>query len=350
MGLAELKLSGLRQFHGRTPVLDGLTLNVEPGMITVLLGPAGSGKSSLMRIVAGFEAPLAGIVQQPDLLFPHLSVAENVGLPLQLRRTSSAGRSRLVATTLEQLQLGHAASLLPRSLTPAEAQRAVLARAMVFAPRILLLDEPFSAHQAGERASLIASLRRMHALLGTTTTLLATRIGTDALEAADRLAILRQGVVDQYGTPAELFDRPRNLHAAALLGDINRLPGLVDKVDDDVAIVRLDCGPVIEALRGRNLDPGDPCVIGVRPDRVAIAAITAAEMGERAIDATVLEAQIVGEQVRLRLLIGSGTELRVRRPAAAGLRGLAVGAQAAVAWQPHHAACFRLDQPAGTVP
>jgi ABC-type Fe3+/spermidine/putrescine transport system ATPase subunit len=157
---------------------------------------------------------------------------------------------------------------------------------------------------------------------------------------ADRVAVLRDGAIDQHGPPEEVWDRPRNAAVAALLGEMNRLPGTVEAVQDDIALVRLACGPLMEALLGRTLQPGDPCVLMVRPDRVALAPVPAAEMGEGAIDGTLIEARFDGSSWRLRLLVGSGAALMVRRPAASGLRGLSVGQTAALAWQPHHAWAF----------
>jgi putative spermidine/putrescine transport system ATP-binding protein len=363
MGLATLTLSGLVRAYGRQTVLDGLSLQAEPGMITAIVAPHGGGKSTLIRILAGFERPQAGqieldghnivrvpahrrrfgVVQQPDLLFPHLTIAENVAFPLRVRGTAPTGHAKLVATTLEQLQLSHAADLRPRDVSPADAQRALLARASVFAPRVLLLDEPFTEQDHAGRMAMIDTLRRMHALLGCTT-LVATSHGAEALAFADRLAILRHGVLDQYGPPAELFDRPRNAYVAGLLGETNCLPATVEKVDDDIAILRLECGPVVEALRGRGLHPGDACLLNVRPDRIALAAVSAANMGEGAIDAAVLETQFFGDSYRLRLLIGSGAEIIVRRPAASSLRNLEAGDAAAIAWQSHHALAFRTEE------
>ena len=128
---------------------------------------------------------------------------------------------------------------------------------------------------------------------------------------------------------------------AALLGETNQLAGTIEELDDDVVTVRLACGPVIEARPGRALEPGDPCMVSLRPDRIAVAATSAAEMGVRAVDATLIEAQFQGDSYRLLLVIGSGAQIIVKRPAAAGLRGLNVGGTAALAWQPHHAFAFR---------
>ena len=356
-----LTVSGLTRKRGRTTVLDRLDLAPVAGLLTAVVGPAGSGKSTLLRILAGFERSRGaivfdgrdiaglpphrrgfGMVQQPDALFPHLDLAGNIALPLRIRHVRRADRTRLIAEALDQWQLTACAGLMPAEAGPALCQRAMLARATVFGPRLLLLDEPFSSQDAASRAEMIGTLRRVHALLGATT-LLATRQGEDALGVADRVAVLRAGAIEQHGTPWDVSDRPRNAYVAGLLGELNRLPGVIETVEDDVALVRLSCGPLVEGVLGRTLQPGDPCILTVRPDRIAVAAVPAAEMGEGAIDATLVEAQFLGEAYRLRLLIGSGAELVVRRPAAAGLRGLMVGRGAAVAWQSHHAQASRDD-------
>jgi putative spermidine/putrescine transport system ATP-binding protein len=362
MDKAALKLSGVTsrfRAGAAAGTLDALTFAPVPGEVTAVLGPPGSGKSALIRAAAGFERvrgtiewdgkPIGGVpahlrgfgvVLQPDILFPSMTLAANVAFPLRVRGVKQAACRRLVEEALELVQLSAVARVLPAVATPAQRQRAMLARATVFGPRLLLLDEPFDAQPPAERSAIIASLRRIHALLGTTT-LLATASGSDAMAAADRVAILRAGAVAQYGTADEVFDRPRNDFVAGLLGETNQLPGRVEEIDDDVAIVRLDCGPTIEALPGPTLQPGDACRLTIRADRIAIASASAAEMGGHAIDATLIEAKFEGESYRLRLLIGTGAEIIVRRPAAAGLRGLHVGASASLAWQPHHAGAFR---------
>ena len=375
--------AGLVLRHGPA-TLAGLNLTVPPGQITALLGTAGSGKTALLAILAGFRRahgsvcldgrPIDrtpphrrgfGVVQQPDTLFARLSLADNVAVPLRLRRVARAARSRLVAEALDLMGIDTASGrLLPDAADAGLRARVMLARALVFGPRVLLLDEPFEGHDGPARLGLIAALRRAQTLLGATT-LVATRHGADALAVADRIAVLRGGIIEQTGTPAELWDRPGNACVAGLLGESNRLPGVVEATEDGIALVRLACGPLVEATPveappveaspvetvhpettvggtnpGRSLQRGDRCVLSVRPDRIAIAGVPAAEMGETALDATLVDVQFSGDSLRLVLLIGSGAELVVRRPAAAGLRGLAIGRSAALAWQPSHASAF----------
>jgi|GEM_PF-540902 len=364
MDAAVLKLAGLTS-PGRRPGaggLDGLNFTPAPGMITAILGAPGAGKSALIRAVAGVERvrgtivlnampigkiPAArrgfGVVLQPDKLSANRTLADNVAAPLRARGARRPARQVLVPEALALVGLQDLADLRAEAATPAQAQRAMLARAIVFGPRLLLLDEPFSAQPPRERADLILALRHIQSLLGATI-LVATDVGQDAIAVSQRLAVLRNGAVAQHDATQDLFDHPRNDAVAGLLGEINRLPGRIVEIDDDTARIRLDCGPEVEARPGPTLTPGDPCVLVVRPDRIALALASAADMGGDALDATLIDSQFLGESTRLRLLIGSGAELVVRRPAAAGLRGLAVGGAASVAWQAHHAQAFRIEE------
>jgi putative spermidine/putrescine transport system ATP-binding protein len=359
MAAANLRLSRLTRQYADRLVLNGFSLAVEPGHITAILGEAGSGKSALIRILAGFERQSSGtveldgtdigrlaahrrgfgVVQRPDQLFPQWTLAQNIALPLRLRGVRRRARQPLVQAALEQVQLGGLGGLMPHAATAAQRQRAALARASVFAPKLLLLDEPLAEHLGAEHLALMGSLRRIHEMLGATT-ILATRNAGDALALCDRIAVLRNGAVEQHGTAEEIFNRPRNDFVASLFGETNQLPGIVQAVEDDVATIRLACGPEVEARCNRDLAPGDACLLLLRPDRIAIAAVPAAEIGDGALDATLIETQFHGDTYRLRLLIGSGAEIVVRRPAGAGLRGLTPGHVAAIAWQPYHAIAF----------
>ncbi len=338
----------------------GFALSVAPGSLTALLGAPGSGKSAVMRLLAGSggggSRVLAlgrdvtglspgergfGVVRQPDTLAGNLTLAQNVAAALRARKMPAAGQAALVAEVMEQLGLTGVAGRRPDEVGRAERQRTVLARAVVFQPKILLLDEPFGDQDMAGRAELAACLRRLHALLEATT-LLATAQGQDALETADHIAVLRDGCVIQHETAQAVYERPASLYAARLLGEVSTLPGRVAEVFDDTAMIRLSCGPLVEAA-APGLRLGDDCVLVLRPERIALAPVPAAEMGEDAIDATVIEARCLGETARVSVLIGTGAGLVLRRPAAAGLRGVVPGAAVSIAWQPHHALALPPD-------
>jgi putative spermidine/putrescine transport system ATP-binding protein len=353
-----LKMLGVASWVG---ALTNISLDVPPGQLLALLG-AGSGKSALIGVLAGTTAARAGdivldgapigrlapdrrgfgVVRHEDALFPQLSLAQNVAYPLRLRGVARRDRARLVDAALDSVLLTDA-HRRPHQATAAERQRAAIARATVFGPRVLLLDEPLSEQPAEQRPAMLAALRRLHLMLGIPT-VLATRVATDALVLADAVAVLHAGRLEQVAPPAALYDQPNSAVAAQATGEINLLPGRVNGIaPDGMASIGLACGPVVEAPAHHGLRPRHACLFALRPERIAVAPIRAADMGEDALDATLLEVLHLGEQIRLRVLLGSGAELVVKRPAAAGTRGLTPGRTVAIAWQPGHAAVFAAE-------
>jgi putative spermidine/putrescine transport system ATP-binding protein len=344
-------------------VLDGISFTASRGGLLSILGGPGSGKSTLFSVLAGFTAITAGkaswagadlrrtrpdrrgfgIVAQEDALFPRLSLAENIAYPLRLRRVKRRDRARMVDAALESVLLENPFRL-PAQATRAERQRAWIARATIFGPSVLLLDEPLAHQDQEQRGTVLAALRRLHLLLGTTT-ILTTRVPGDALALGDHLAILDRGQIVQSGAPETIYERPGTAIAALACGEANLLPGVVRAIDEDgIARVGLRCGPVAEGAAGSGLRVRDHCVVCLRPERIAVAPTRAAEMGEAALDTTVLEALNLGDTVRLRLLLGAGQEVLVKRPAAAGLRGMRAGQNVAIAWQPANAVVFPAGQ------
>ncbi len=356
-----LVLSGVTLRAGGATRLDDVSLDIPTGGFFALLGPVASGKSALVGVLAGTEAASAGaaslhgtnllraaphrrglgVVQQNDALFPNLTLAANIAYPLRLRGVPARERRSLVEAALELVQISRA-TRLPHQASAAERQRAAWARATIFGPRLLLLDEPLSDQDPAERPAMLAILRRLHVMLGGIT-LMATRVAADALALADQVAVLDRGRIAQVAAPARLYDEPVSASVAMAGGEANVLPGIVQDIDEDgMACIALECGPVVEATAAAGLLKRARCVFFLRPERIAVAAMRVGDMGEGAIEAKVLEALNLGDTVRLRLLLGSGSELLVKRPVAAGMRGLQPGQTVAVAWQPEHAAAFSL--------
>jgi putative spermidine/putrescine transport system ATP-binding protein len=340
-------------------LLDGVSLAASSGSLLAVLGGAGAGKSALMGVLSGAVAPASGaamlhgvdlrrsrphrrgfgVVAQQDALFARLTLAQNVAYPLRLRGVGRRDRTRLVEAACDSVLLT-GAGRLPHQASAADRQRAWIARATVFGPSVLLLDDPLSQQPAEERPLLVAALGRIHAMLGATT-ILATRVPADALALGGSLAVLAGGRLIQSGSPETVYDRPGSAQAALACGEANLLPGKVRSIDEDgVARVALSCGPDSWGMAVQGLRDGAACVLCLRPERIAVAPTSASEMGEDAVDAVVLEALHLGETVRLRLLLGAGEALLVKRPAAAGLRGLRPGEGVAIAWQPAHATIF----------
>jgi putative spermidine/putrescine transport system ATP-binding protein len=238
-----LELVGLRKEFGPVVVaVDGVDLRAEPGEFITLLGPSGSGKTTILRLIAGFEAPTAGrvllagedvstlspakrgvgFVFQHYALFPHMSVADNVGYPLRMRRVGKAERRQRVGRALELVQLEGLEERLPRELSGGQQQRVAFARALVFDPGVLLMDEPLGALDRGLRIELQDELRRVHRETGVTV-LYVTHDQEEALVLSDRIGVLRDGKLLQEGAPRELFERPRDEFIARFFGECNLL-------------------------------------------------------------------------------------------------------------------------------
>lgn len=248
--MSSVQLTNVRRAYGKTQVLDGVSFTAPEGQVVALLGPSGSGKSTILRLIAGLEsvdageihlggervsaadftvateARRTGMVFQDYSLFPHLTAGANVAFGLD--KLSRTQRDETALRWLDRVGLKHRANAFPHELSGGEQQRVALARALAPKPRAILLDEPFSGLDAGLRAELrdatLATLSEAR-----TTTLFVTHDAEDALQAADRLVILRAGRVLQEGAPRDVYDRPASLDAASALGPVNVYTGVVNK-------------------------------------------------------------------------------------------------------------------------
>ena len=241
------EISGVHKSYGvNTPVLTGIDLDIPSGELTAILGPSGSGKTTLLRVLAGFERVDAGTVSidgsivddgrrftpperrrigyvpQEGALFPHLTVAKNIAFGLSRR---DRGR---VADLLDLINLAGYGHRYPHELSGGQQQRVALARALAINPKLVLLDEPFSSLDAALRASVRADVVRVLRTAGATA-LLVTHDQDEALSMADRVAVLRDGVIAQVGTPQELYEHPADLDIARFLGEANVIEGMVER-------------------------------------------------------------------------------------------------------------------------
>ncbi len=290
-----IEIRNLSKRFGGVTALDDVSLEVETGSLTALLGPSGSGKSTLLRIVAGLEAPdegelrlsgedatrltpqkrNVGFVFQHYAAFKHMTVRDNVAFGLTIRKRPKSEIAVRVDELLELVQLQGFASRYPAQLSGGQRQRMALARALAAEPRVLLLDEPFGALDARVRAELREWLRRLHEELHVTTVFV-THDQEEAMEVADRVAVLDHGRLEQVGTPLELYDEPASEFVMRFVGDAHRL---------GAALVR----PHDVVLRR---EPGDGCV-EVEVERV----------------------RVLGAEARVELVDGHGARLvaRLRR-------------------------------------
>jgi putative spermidine/putrescine transport system ATP-binding protein len=258
---ADLAISGLTKVFGTTTAVDGMTLRIDAGEMVALLGPSGCGKTTTLRMIAGLVEPTEGDVLiggfrvthipvhrrnigmlfQNYALFPHLSVAENVAFGLQMRGMGRAVIRPKVEAALALVQLGAYADRLPSALSGGQQQRVALARAIVIEPTLLLLDEPLGALDRNLRESMQVEIRQIQQRLGITAVLV-THDQEEALTMADRVVIMRDGKLEQAGTPEEIYSRPRTRFVASFIGASNFLRGGVAGRDGDRLRVTLSSG------------------------------------------------------------------------------------------------------------
>ncbi len=322
---AELALRGLTKHYGADTVLQDVDLTVAAGSITAVVGPSGSGKTTLLRLVAGFARPDAGSVRlgdrdlasdaawvaahrrgvgyvaQDGALFPHLSVARNIafgmGAALPVRRRAAAGR---VAELLETVSLDPAlARRYPHELSGGQQQRVALARALAGSPRIMLLDESFSALDAGLRVATRAAVAEVLGAAGITTVLV-THDQAEALSFADQVAVLRGGALEQVGPPAGVYARPASESVARFLGDVVVLDGALDGAAAETVLGRIPVAGNDGAAAPR------PVPLLLRPEQIRIA-------GE-GVPATVTRVEFFGPDATVGLRLADGTSIEIRHP------------------------------------
>ncbi|MDB5369710.1 MAG: Fe3+/spermidine/putrescine transporter ATP-binding protein [Roseomonas sp.] len=366
MAEALVRFEGVRKAYG--PAAGGyavrrLDLDVIQGELLTLLGPSGSGKTTTLMMLAGFEQPSEGrillqgrdiarlpphkrgigVVFQSYALFPHMSVAENVAFPLEVRGVPKPERATRVARALAAVRLEGFGDRRPAQLSGGQQQRVALARALVFEPPIVLLDEPLGALDKALREEMQFEIRDIHQRLGVTM-MYVTHDQQEALTLSDRIAVFEGGLIRQLAPPRAIYDSPANAFVAGFVGENNRLPGRVLGQEDGELRVVLDCGPEVTARAGEAtaspaLAAGARCVVTIRPERVAVAAVSAEELGEGAMPATLREAIFQGDHVRLKLTLGQGGEVLAKRPVGGGALP-SPGSVASVAWEPGHALAF----------
>jgi len=271
-----LRIGAVHKRFGALTVLDDCSLNVAEGEIVTLLGPSGCGKTTLLRCIAGFWAPDGGSIQidgrdmgavpvnrrpvgvvfQSYALFPHLTVAANIGYGLRMRGTPRAEIARRVARALETVSLSGLDARYPAQLSGGQQQRVAIARVLVLEPRVLLLDEPFNALDAKLRGTMQMELRQLIKRLGMTA-IFVTHDQEEALTVSDRVAIMNAGRIEQVAPPEEIFDRPATAYVADFIGNSNfwvaRAEGGRVALPDGQAVATDLAGPVRVMVRPHNL-------------------------------------------------------------------------------------------------
>ena len=305
--MTTVRVENIRKTYGEFVALEGLTLDMTDGEFVSFLGPSGCGKTTALRIVAGFEDADSGTVRidgaavdsvppnrrdmgmvfQNYSLFPNMSALDNVAFGLRVRKQSSQTVRRRAGEMLELVGLAGKESNYPHQMSGGQQQRVALARALAIEPRVLLLDEPLSALDAKVRVSLRNEIRAIQREFGIST-IFVTHDQEEALTISDRIAVLSQGRLEQFGTPEQIYREPASAFVAGFVGESNRFAGTVGPggtVDIGGATLRLD--------GARNLTPGTDVEVLVRPESTVLR-----DPGDGGIAATVVSQQFQGARTR----------------------------------------------------
>lgn len=341
-----LKLSDVTRKFGGYLAVDRLNLTISGGEFVALLGPSGCGKSTALNLMAGLLTPTSGsiwldeqridtvpperrdfgMVFQNYALFPHLTVAENVGFGLRTRKVRGAERTRRVREALELVQLADKAESRPAELSGGQQQRVAIARAVATRPRLVLMDEPLSNLDTQLRLDMRTEIRSLHQELGLTTVYV-THDQVEALSLADRLVVLRSGVTQQIGTPEQIYEHPDNVYVAAFVGYRNALAGRLSGGSAGGHRIRVDDAELVAA--DTDLPVDGAVTVLIRPDDLVI---TAEEnpgdgtiSGDNLIPLTVRVCEYQGRHfaVEARTATGTAVHGHAQRPLAPGERAFA---------------------------
>ena len=346
-----------KTYDGETLVVRDLNLDVAAGEFLTLLGPSGSGKTTCLMMLAGFEAATSGrihlagrpithvpphrrnigMVFQNYALFPHMTVAENLAFPLQVRRMRRAEVEARVARALAMVSLEGFGSRLPAQLSGGQQQRVAVARALVFEPALVLMDEPLGALDKQLREQMQYEIKRLHARLGVTIVYV-THDQTEALTMSDRVAVFDAGRIRQLATPETLYEAPESSFVAQFIGENNRPSGRVLAVADGLCRAALDCGGEVDALAVRVAAPGERTTLSVRPERIRIDPEPGTLVNR--LPGRVAELVYLGDHLRARVTVGT-EDFVVKLPNARGHPALAEGEAVVVGWDAQD--CRALD-------
>ncbi len=348
-----------KSYDGETLVVKDLNLSLPKGEFLTMLGPSGSGKTTCLMMLAGFETAThgeikldgvsinnipphkrgIGMVFQNYALFPHMTVAENLSFPLEVRKMGKSEREEKVKRALDMVQMGAFGGRRPAQLSGGQQQRIALARALVFEPELVLMDEPLGALDKQLREHMQFEITRLAHELGITTVYV-THDQTEALTMSDRVAVFNDGRIQQLAPPDELYEEPQNSFVAQFIGENNTLDGTIQELRGDTCVVRLDGGEVIDATPVNVTQVGERTRVSIRPERVEINADRLQE-GAHTLKAEVLEFVYMGDIFRTRLRVAGRDDFVIKTRNAPDQVRLTPGAMIDIGWLPQD--CRALD-------
>lgn len=344
-----------KSYDGVSLVVKDLNLTIGKGEFLTMLGPSGSGKTTCLMMLAGFETatngeirldgrPInqvpphkrgIGMVFQNYALFPHMTVGENLAFPLEVRGMGKSEREAKIKRALDMVQMYSFINRRPAQLSGGQQQRIALARALVFDPSLVLMDEPLGALDKQLREHMQFEIKHLHENLGITVVYVTHDQG-EALTMSDRVAVFNDGRIQQLAPPADLYERPDNSFVAQFIGENNKLAGVVEELSGDKALVRLATGELIDATPVNIREKGQKTLVSIRPERVEFKP----EMmpaGIHSIDAEVVEIIYMGDILRVVLKVAGSSDFVMKMRNTLGQTRLVQGQKIKVGWHPQDA-------------
>jgi putative spermidine/putrescine transport system ATP-binding protein len=348
-----------KSYDGETLVVKDLNLRIGKGEFLTMLGPSGSGKTTCLMMLAGFETATHGTIRldgtsinnipphkrgigmvfQNYALFPHMTVAENLAFPLEVRKLGKSAREEKVNRALEMVEMQTFGGRRPAQLSGGQQQRIALARALVFEPELVLMDEPLGALDKQLREKMQFEITGLAHRLGITVVYV-THDQTEALTMSDRVAVFDDGRIQQLATPDQLYEQPENSFVAQFIGENNTMEGIVKEVKDGLAVVQLDGGEMISCKPINVSSPGERTRVSIRPERVEFDK-NRLKPGAHTLKAEVLEFIYMGDIFRTRLRVAGNDEFIVKTRNAPDQVRLQPGTHVDIGWLPSD--CRALD-------
>ncbi len=338
-----------KSYDGVTLVVKKFNLDMQKGEFLTMLGPSGSGKTTCLMMLAGFEPathgeiflqgqPInnvpphkrgIGMVFQNYALFPHMTVAENLAFPLQVRNMSKSDTEDRVNKALDMVQLGEFGGRRPAQLSGGQQQRVAVARALVFDPDVVLMDEPLGALDKNLREQMQYEIKHIHENLGITV-LYVTHDQSEALTMSNRIAVFDDGVVQQLAPPSTLYEKPENAFVAQFIGENNVLSGNVTSIDGDSCHVDVGNNRSVHALKVNVNNVGDTSTLSIRPERVVL---NPGSEYNNVFEGKVEELIYLGDHIRTRMVVCDDSDFIVKVPNSGELGQLREGDTVKVGWK-----------------
>ena len=342
-----------KSFDQDEAVIKNLDLDIRQGEFLTLLGPSGCGKTTTLRMIAGFELPTSGeividgenITDKPPYkrcvntvfqnyaLFPHMNIYDNIAFGLKMKKVPKAKIKDKIVDMLKMVQLEGYENRMPSQLSGGQMQRVAIARAVVNSPKVLLLDEPLGALDLKLRKQMQLELKHLQKILGITFVFV-THDQEEALTMSDRIVVMNNGIIEQIGTPEELYEHPKTKFVADFLGETNILEGEVIKLKDDEVLLKLEQEEDIIRIPNLKYKLGDRFIVSVRPERIRIKQVV--EDGDVWLACKYKEKVYVGSSIKVIMIVKNGKEIIVNEPIGQNFNFSDEINDYFVTWNPNH--------------